>query len=285
MKREYELLTQLAPHPNIIKAIDFHNLFGEAMLVLEFFASLTLHGLVKQEKRLPESTVIVLGDALIKAVAHLHTCRVLHRDVKPQNVLVSANCQDLRLIDFNAAADLDEGEPLTPIGTPLYKAPEVECGEPPGKHSDVWGCGLCIYFALSGCLPYEHGWAHALLSGSTALKLVSFDDEHWNDISQSCKDLLRRCLSVSKEDRPTMEELLEEPWMQSHSKGDVLKPVTQGCLCLNQPAIEAHLVIGSFVLEFMRSVADGFISMGRSIASHVTFARQNNAGGFTKARS
>jgi serine/threonine protein kinase len=210
-KKEYELLSRIGSHPNIIKALEFHNLHGEGTLVLEFFdGSMTLQALV-QEQRLQEASVRQPCLALFRAVAHLHGCNILHRDIKPQNVLVSRDLRELRLIDFNVAACLDDGPALTPTGTELYKAPEVLIGEPACPCSDVWASGLCIFFALSSRLPQgrESLDPFSTIKRSDALRPVSFDSNVWQDVSEECKDFLRSCLAVDLECRSTMTDILE----------------------------------------------------------------------------
>jgi len=223
-KREYEMLKWLEPHPNIIQVVDFHDLRGEATLVLEYFDGSTLQAAVT-EKRFPEHRAHSLGTKLMKAVAHLHANNILHRDVKPENVLVSRGLRDLRLIDLNVAACLDDGEPLTPTGTKLYKAPELLLGEPACERSDVWSTGLCIFFMLSGSLPKCCGFANR----ACALQTADFESDSWQLISGDCKAMLQECLELERESRPTMAELLESEWIaDSFTLLTLLKSVVPG---------------------------------------------------------
>jgi serine/threonine protein kinase len=214
LEREYKLLQRLAPHPNLINAIEFHNFRGEVALVLDFFAGTSLQVLVNDQKRLLEIHVHGLC-ALFQAVQHLHRHGVIHRDIKPHNVLISGCFEDVRLIDFNTAASLEDGEPLTPAGTPLYKPPEALMGQASCKASDIWASGMCIFFAISGQLPQGRHKLDpsARINEEVALQRVSFDDPVWQTVSQDCKRMLERCLFVDREGRPTIEEVLEEPWV------------------------------------------------------------------------
>lgn len=218
-RNEYELLTRIGSHPNIIKALDFLNFEGEGTLVLEYFdGSMTLQALV-QEQIIQESSVRQPCLALFKAVAHLHGCNILHRDIKPQNILVSHNLSELRLIDFNVAASLDDGPALTPTGTELYKAPEVLIGEPACQRSDVWASALCVFFMLSGKLPQgrESMDPFSTIKSSDALRPVSFSGNIWQDVSEECKALLSSCLAIDVACRPSMIEVLEHDnsWLHS----------------------------------------------------------------------
>jgi len=92
---------------------------------------------------------------IMDAIQYLHSQGIVHRDIKAQNLLVSASLDDLRVIDFNTARRLEEGGSLTMTGTHEWSAPEVLLGSSPSDCSDIWGTGLCLYFMLQGKLPYR----------------------------------------------------------------------------------------------------------------------------------
>jgi len=214
---EYNLLKRLAPHPNIIKVFDFHNLQGEATLVLEFFDGVSLQAAVR-EKWMPEPTARSLCMALFNAVAHLHDLNILHRDIKPHNVLVSRCLHDLRLIDFNVATCIDDGA-LTPTGTELYKAPELLRAENPCKCSDVWASGLCVFFMLSGKLPYgRDALTFEGVVQEDAAGPDLFDGARWKHVGEQCKNMLQCCLDNNREVRPTMAGLLDYAWFSDPLK-------------------------------------------------------------------
>jgi len=144
----------------------------------------------------------------------------LHRDIKPHNVVISRCLSDLRLIDFNVAACLDEGPALTPTGTEQCKAPELILGETHSTRSDVWASAMCIYFLLSGFLPQRRSSldAFARVDETVALEPVSFNSACWHDVSDEFKAMLRRCLAIQCDERPEMAEvLLDDSWTGSHS--------------------------------------------------------------------
>jgi len=212
-KHEYDLLNRLAPHPNIIKVLNFHNLQGEATVALELFDGVSLQATVK-ENQMTEATARSLCSALFSAVAHLHKANILHRDIKPDNILISHCRRDLRLIDFNVAACLDKGEPLTPTGTDLYKAPELLLGEPACERSDVWASGLCIFFMLSGILPHcRDTLGFRGIGKEDAADSDLFEGACWQHVSEQCQSMLRCCLGSNCEGRPTMANLLDDAWL------------------------------------------------------------------------
>jgi len=160
-------------------------------------------------------------------------------------VLVSHCRSSLRLIDFNAAACFDDGVPLTPTGTELYKAPELLLGESPCERSDVWASGLCVFFMLSGSLPQGRDTLDpfASIKEEDALQPPSFNAHCWQHISDECIGMLRRCLTVEREVRPMMDDLLEDAW--------ILDPIMRSISLLSRvvPGAEAYLSVFSYSID------------------------------------
>merc|ERR1719161_2562394 len=100
---------------------------------MEWIDGSSLEDAVKRSPgvRLQEADARLLFSQLIGAIDYIHQRRIVHRDVKVQNILVSMNLRDLKLIDFNTARFLSEGVSLTMTGTKAFWAPEVLLGEPP----------------------------------------------------------------------------------------------------------------------------------------------------------
>lgn len=163
VQREYEILKSIK-HPNIIEAVDFVQSVACLALVLEAFDGRTLREAVRglPERGLPSPGALRLALQLLRAVGHLHGLGIVHRDVKAENVLVSADLERLKLTDFNTARSILEGHAISPTGTYAYIAPEVQQGEPFSAQADVWAVGLCLHFMLHGRLP-----ARSAASGDT----------------------------------------------------------------------------------------------------------------------
>jgi serine/threonine protein kinase len=233
LRNEYDVLTQLA-HPNIIRALDFHAGAGRYTLVMELFNGPSLEQAVKSwpTRHLQEPVAQHLGSQLFCAVAYLHERQILHRDIKVQNVLVSHDLQDLRLIDFNTAHSLENGPALTMTGTKQFAAPEVLLGESPSESADVWSSGLCLYYMLAGCFPHQAEQCPTLedFAGVVASRTVSLHGAHWDTVSDTCKKALRRCLEVDKTNRPVAMILLSDPWFSGDHCG-VVAGGFGSCVC------------------------------------------------------
>lgn len=218
-RHEFELLRKVQSR-YIIRALEFFAIPTQAVLVLEFFQGTTLTTAVSRapKRRLQESTAHSLFGSLVRALEHLHGMNLVHRDVKPDNVLVAPERSDLRLIDFHTvrevSAGLDAADSVTFSGaaTPLYAAPEVVAwGEPAGTANDVWAAGLCLYYMLSRRLPRGCGSAE-LTSWEQGSGLL--EEACWKGVSGPCQEVLLQCLTVDPRARPECSEVLASEWMQ-----------------------------------------------------------------------
>ncbi|CAE8586532.1 unnamed protein product, partial [Polarella glacialis] len=193
-----------------------------AVLVLEFFKGLSLSEAVKAETKghhgLPENTAQALFRMLLQATDYLHSHRIVHRDIKGDNVLLSPDLTDLRLSDFNTARCLMDGGALTMTGTTDYSAPEIlEGGESPSEGGDIWSAGLCLHLMLTGKLPWA---SHRYQSLEAFAQAVVYRQPRllqgaaFQTISKPCRDILRQCLAVDKRFRPAAMTLLTQDWLR-----------------------------------------------------------------------
>lgn len=228
VRNEYNLLKQLA-HPHIIRVFDFHPASdGRSTLVMELFKGASLQQAVKRTPGGHFSELVArhLALQLLSAIDFLHQRRILHRDVKVQNVLVSEDLQCLKLIDFNTAHHLAAGRALTMTGTRQFAPPEVIMGESPSESSDVWSSGLCLYFMLSGKFPHHSEQCPSLEDFATSVvasRTVSLSGPEWLSVSDACKHVLLRFLEVDKARRPAAMTLLQDPWFSNRSAAFVRK--------------------------------------------------------------
>lgn len=239
-RHEFEVLQQL-DSPHIVRALDFFADALQSVVVLEWFESANLTSTVLRapKRRLPEDISWKLARSLLEALDYMHTKGFVHRDVKPDNILVSQQTE-LRLIDFHTARfvrsdDSREGgggPDLSLAGTPLYTAPEVlNLGEPALENTDIWAAGLCLYFMLSRRLPRGCGEAQdsatpeekkagsfddAASSGAAApFEASLFRESCWGAVSEQCKATVRKCLAAEQWwTRPSASALLADEWLQ-----------------------------------------------------------------------
>lgn len=144
LRAEIGLLRKL-DHPCIILMLDYFETPKEVVLVTEY-AHGELWQILTDDKSLPEEVVASVARQLVDALHYLHSHRIVHRDMKPQNVLVSSGGV-VKLADFGFARQMSASTVmLTSIkGTPLYLAPEIFCDHAYEYKADLWGLGVMLY--------------------------------------------------------------------------------------------------------------------------------------------
>ncbi|MBJ7528356.1 MAG: serine/threonine protein kinase [Nocardioides sp.] len=155
-EREAKLAARLN-HPHVVAVFDLVDEGDQQWLVMEYVEGTNLSGLLRDRGRLtPDQAAPLLGQAA-DALAAAHAAGIVHRDVKPSNMLVTDEGH-LKLSDFGIArAEADPSLTQTGLvtGSPAYLAPEVASGSTATDRSDVWSLGASLYHALSGHPPYE----------------------------------------------------------------------------------------------------------------------------------
>ncbi|MBA2364367.1 MAG: protein kinase, partial [Chloroflexia bacterium] len=144
-------------HPNIVTVYDFDSHEDQFFIAMEYMPGPDLKAYLSERGPLPEDEVRTLGSQILRGLGAAHAVGIVHRDMKPHNVLLSADGTP-KVGDFGIAKAT--GEPgLTStgvmFGTPCYLAPEIACGEPATLRSDLYAVGVMLYELLSGRLPFE----------------------------------------------------------------------------------------------------------------------------------
>ncbi|MGO1051475.1 serine/threonine-protein kinase [Crossiella sp. CA198] len=144
-------------HPGIVRFLDVVGEGAQPWLVMEYVAGPDLGALIERDGPLPPRRVAALGAQLAAALAAVHACGVVHRDVKPGNVLVPAD-GPARLTDFGISRAVNGDATLSQAalvaGTPAYLAPEVANGEQATAAADLFSLGATLFAAVQGCSPF-----------------------------------------------------------------------------------------------------------------------------------
>jgi serine/threonine-protein kinase len=145
-------------HPNIVTVIDRGEQDGRQFIVFEYVAGENLKNLIERDAPLPEHEAVELGLQIARALAFAHEHGLVHRDVKPQNVLI-ADGSEPKVTDFGIARSLDVREGITQTGTVLgtsdYIAPEQARGSRASVQTDIYSLGVVLYELLTGELPFR----------------------------------------------------------------------------------------------------------------------------------
>ncbi|WP_243706509.1 serine/threonine-protein kinase, partial [Micromonospora sp. KC721] len=154
-------------HPNVVRVYDVVPVDGDPWIVMEYVPSRTLQDVLNDEGPLDPARAAGVGRALLAALRAAHAANVLHRDVKPQNVLVTRDGQ-IMLTDFGLATFEGEDGILTRpgmvLGSPQFVAPERAAEGVSSVETDLWSLGATLYAAVEGRPPYARGSAVATLA-------------------------------------------------------------------------------------------------------------------------
>ncbi|MFL6272373.1 MAG: serine/threonine-protein kinase [Actinomycetes bacterium] len=153
-------------HPGAVTLYDVVQDQGGTFIVMELVAAPTLADLVQAQGPLTPEQVAELGSQLAGVLEAAHAAGIVHRDVKPGNVMVAADGR-VKLADFGVASL--QGDPqLTStglvIGSPAYMAPEQARGEASGPPADFWALGATLFYAVEGVPPFDRGSSIATLA-------------------------------------------------------------------------------------------------------------------------
>jgi len=182
-------------------------------LVTDYAAGGELFSYIRDHGWLSEEVVSVIARKLLEGIKYLHDRGIVHRDLKPQNVLCATDDPtDIRIADFGLSKILSEDTMLkTCCGSPHYLAPEVlQCTEYDSK-VDIWGIGIIVYVALTGCLPFFDDDMRKLIVKIMTANYTWPDDV---SISSSAKDFVRRTLEKDPAKRPCVADCLLHPWIR-----------------------------------------------------------------------
>jgi len=159
LQREAHLVAQLQ-HPNIVKLFGTHRLpDGSFALLMEHVPGRNLKEIIRKEGALPIPRVLEVLKDVTSALAYAHRRRIVHRDVKPENIYIDEEVGTARLADFGVARPWDQDSRLTipgaSLGTPAYMSPEQIDGQEVDGRSDVYSLGLVGYEMILGRHPWE----------------------------------------------------------------------------------------------------------------------------------
>uniref|UniRef100_A0A671YI68 non-specific serine/threonine protein kinase n=1 Tax=Sparus aurata TaxID=8175 RepID=A0A671YI68_SPAAU len=216
LKREIEIMRGLE-HPNIVQLYDSFETETEVVVVTEY-AEGQLFQILEDDGNLPESQVREIACQLVSALFYLHSHRILHRDMKPQNILLGKSGV-VKLCDFGFARAMSVSTlVLTSIkGTPLYMSPELVEEKPYDHTADLWSLGCILYELHTGAPPFYTNSIFHLV------QLIVRDPVKWPDtMSITCTSFLKGLLTKDPQKRLSWPDLLHHPFVADAVLGKTL---------------------------------------------------------------
>ncbi|XP_057199269.1 serine/threonine-protein kinase MARK1 isoform X2 [Triplophysa rosa] len=220
--REVRIMKVLG-HPNIVKLFEVIETEKTLYLIMEYasggevFDYLVAHGRMKEKEARAKFRQIV------SAVQYCHQKRIVHRDLKAENLLLDAD-MNIKIADFGFSNEFTIGSKLdTFCGSPPYAAPELFQGKKyDGPEVDVWSLGVILYTLVSGSLPFDgqnlKELRERVLRGKYRIPFY---------MSTDCENLLKKLLVLNPGKRGSLEQIMKDRWMNVGHEEEELKPYTE----------------------------------------------------------
>jgi serine/threonine-protein kinase len=188
-------------HPNVCRVYDLGEADGQLFISMEYVDGHDLGALLKQINRLPEERGVEIARQLCLGLGAIHDRGLLHRDLKPGNVMLDGRGQ-VRITDFGLAAP---AEALSPAeirdGTPAYQSPEQLAGREVTARSDIYALGLILYELFTGKRPFAAA-DHAELARRHSEDPPSRPSSHVSGLNSAIEQIILKCLEKESRDRP-----------------------------------------------------------------------------------
>ena len=163
-EREAHFMASLQ-HENILHVHDFLKQDGSMFIIMEYVQGIDLFDLLEKRRMLPVDVAAIIALAVARALDYAHFRGIVHRDVKPANVMISRQ-GEVKLMDFGIARDdtqRDLTETGTGLGTPSYMSPEQILGDKLDFRSDIFSLGIVLYQMVTGQKPFVEDDSHTVM--------------------------------------------------------------------------------------------------------------------------
>ena len=209
-KREAKIAASI-DHPNVVKVYDCGEMDGSPYIAMEWIEGQNLYQYISQfkgKREIPAAEALIIIAAILKGLTAIHQAGVIHRDLKPDNVMIDYD-GDVKLTDFSLAfsgkmSRITKHGDL--VGSPAYIAPEVIAGEEPSSKSDLFAAGLILWELLTGENPFETDDIFQTLQRVQETKLPDLDQIR-PGLSEQLKQILFTLLARNPEERPASAEV------------------------------------------------------------------------------
>ncbi|BAH52108.1 protein kinase domain-containing protein [Rhodococcus opacus] len=207
--REQQAMGRLTGHPNIVPVLQVGvTATGRPYIVMPYHPQDSLQARIRDHGPLPVGDVLRLGVKLAGAVETAHTLGILHRDVKPANILLS-DYGEPALADFGIAHVSGGFETATGTvtGSPAFTAPEVLAGDPPTDSADIYGLGATLFCALTGHAAFERRSDEQLVAQFLRITTQPVPNLREQGIPDRVAHTIERAMSANPHDRPSAVQL------------------------------------------------------------------------------
>ena len=209
--REAKAVTSLS-HPNIVSIYDVENEGEFYYLILEYVEGMTLKDYMIKNPRLPIETIVHIAKQIASGLSHAHQNGIIHRDIKPQNILMNENLT-CKITDFGIArayGDTTLTQTNQMLGTVYYLSPEQARGNVATAQSDIYSLGILIFEMITGQIPFKGESAVAIALKHLQEELPDID-KYRDNVPQSVKNIVLQATMKNPNERYiSSKELFED---------------------------------------------------------------------------
>ncbi|CAF1066637.1 unnamed protein product [Brachionus calyciflorus] len=207
IRREIDFMANIN-HPHIIKIIEVYESSEKIILVMENASGGELYDYLNERKRVSEVEARGIFRQIVSAVHFLHKNRIVHRDLKLENILIDSN-GDIKLADFGLSNNWSPNNLLyTFCGSPLYASPEIVNGFPYfGPEVDCWSLGVLLYTLVYGSMPFQGGDYNRLVKQITEGQFIVPRER------SGAFGLIKKCLCTKAAKRASIDDIAEHWWV------------------------------------------------------------------------
>ena len=209
--REAKAVTSLS-HPNIVSIYDVENEGEFYYLILEYVEGMTLKDYMIKNPRIPIETIVHIAKQVAAGLSHAHQNGIIHRDIKPQNILMNENLT-CKITDFGIArayGDTTLTQTNQMLGTVYYLSPEQARGNVATAQSDIYSLGILIFEMITGQIPFKGESAVAIALKHLQEELPDID-KYRDNVPQSVKNIVLHATMKNPNERYiSSKELFED---------------------------------------------------------------------------
>jgi len=241
IKNEVKIMSKLRKHNNIVKLFELFETEEHYCLVMENIVGGNLLNAINKMNKIPENLAKIIFKQLIKTLQYIHSNGIVHRDIKPDNILLDLD-NTIKICDFGVSKIISEGQLIRDsCGTPAFVAPEILLDYPYDPFpTDIWSSGVVLYAMTTGFFPFR-GVNETQLHENILTGIFPKP----KDISNELSDLLSKILNVNPKKRISLKNILLHPWFK-------IKNTKKGSNNLNLFTKAEQIIYGKLKLDYRK---------------------------------
>jgi hypothetical protein len=209
--REARMIARLS-HPNILTVHDFGKINDNYFIAMEYIDGPDFEIVINKKKTLPLPEIVFFARQMLCALDYAHKRGIIHRDIKPRNIMLSLDGK-IKIVDFGLAAIMKANQPVktgSRLGTPSYMAPEQILGYKTDHRTDIYAAGVTLFQVATGKTPFK-GKNRGQIYFKHLSENVPSITEYRSDLPREFDEIIKKCMAKKPKDRyQNIAEILEQ---------------------------------------------------------------------------